>query len=330
MPAKLPGGRFKGSRSRGRSQGDARPRAAGDDRRARRRRPGGPAGARRARRARAAVARRLAAAAHAGPGGRGDRERPRGVDRTGRLRAVRGPGCRLAELELTSGPDSGARTFLGLPRDRFAPPIEAGDDIRVARNTRGEAGEEVPLDDPSGQPVAFVDFERTDSLLLLFLAFVALVVVLGRWHGVRALLGLGLSLALVVEFLAPAILDERPLVLTALVGALAVMVVTIVLSHGAGLKSMAAMLGTAGALLLTAVLALVAVRGADVTGLSSEQSALLVAGVGGQLSLQGLVVAGMVIGALGVLDDVTVSQASTVLALRRANPGARIPRAARR
>ena len=238
----------------------------------------------------------------------------------GRCEDFAGPGCRLAELELRSGPDSGARTFLALPRDRFAPPIESGDDIRVARNTQGEAGEEAPLGDASRQPVAFIDFERTGPLALLFLAFIALVVVLGRWHGVRALLGLGLSLALVVEFLAPAILDERPLVLTALVGALAVMVVTIVLSHGAGLKSIAAMLGTAGALLLTAVLALVAVRGANVTGLSSEQATLLIAGVGGQLSLQGLVIAGMVIGALGVLDDVTVSQASTVLALRRANP----------
>jgi uncharacterized membrane protein len=230
-----------------------------------------------------------------------------------------GPGCRIAELELRSGPDSGARTFLTLSGDRFAPPVEAGDSIRVARNTR-EEGEEVPLDDASQYPVAFVDFERTSPLLVLFLAFVALVVVLGRWHGVRALVGLGLSLALVVEFLAPAILDDRPLVLTALVGALAVMVVTIVLSHGAGLKSMAAMLGTAGALLLTTLLAVMAVRGADVTGLSSEQSTLLLAGIEGHLSLQGLVVAGMVIGALGVLDDVTVSQASTVLALRRANP----------
>jgi uncharacterized membrane protein len=230
-----------------------------------------------------------------------------------------GPGCRIAELELRSGPQSGERTFLALSGDRFAPPLEAGDSIRVARNTRGE-GEEVPLDDASQQPVAFVDFERSRPLLILALAFVALVVVLGRWHGVRALVGLGLSLLLVIEFLAPAILDGRPLVLTALVGALAVMVVTIVLSHGAGLKSLAAMLGTAGALLLTTLLAVIAVRGADVTGLSSDQSALLLAGVEGQLSLQGLVVAGVVIGALGVLDDVTVSQASTVLALRRANP----------
>ena len=231
-----------------------------------------------------------------------------------------GPGCRIAELELRSGPPSGERTSLALAGDRFAPPVEPGDSIRVARNTRGEAGEEVPLDDASAQPVAFVDFERSRPLLILALAFVALVVVLGRWHGVRALLGLGLSLALVVEFLAPAILDGRPLVLTALVGALAVMVVTILLSHGAGLKSLAAMLGTAGALLLTTLLAVIAVRGADVTGLSSDQATLLLAGVEGQLSLQGLVVAGVVIGALGVLDDVTVSQASTVLALRRANP----------
>ena len=211
------------------------------------------------------------------------------------------------------------RTVLPLAGDRFAPPVEAGDEIRVARNT-GPGGEEVPLDDGSQQPVAFVDFERTTPLLILFCVFVALVVALGRWHGVRALIGLGLSLAIVVEFLAPALLDGRPLVLTALVGALAVMIVTIVLAHGAGLKSLAAMLGTAAALLLTTLLAVVAVRGADVTGLSSDQAALLLAGVQGGLSLQGLVVAGMVIGALGVLDDVTVSQASTVLALRRANP----------
>ena len=235
-----------------------------------------------------------------------------------------GPGCRLFEIELRSGPSEGRRSFITLPSDRFAPPIERGDHIRVARNVPSgidpELVDRLPVDDPSQQPFAFVDFERRTPLLILFGAFVALVVVLGHWHGVRALLGLGLSLAIVVEFLAPALLDGRPLVLTALVGALAVMVVTIVLSHGAGLKSLAAMLGTAAALLLTTLLAVVAVRGADVTGLSSDQAALLLAGVEGGLSLQGLVVAGMVIGALGVLDDVTVSQASTVLALRRANP----------
>jgi uncharacterized membrane protein len=93
-----------------------------------------------------------------------------------------------------------------------------------------------------------------------------------------------------------------------------------VLSHGTGLKSAAAILATTLALLLTALLALLAVGAAHITGLSSEESVILTLGRPG-ISIEGLVLAGMVIGALGVLDDVTVSQASTVMALRRANPG---------
>ena len=227
-----------------------------------------------------------------------------------------GPDCRLARVVLTSGRDEGARSYLTMPSEAFAPELSPGDRVRVQRN--GPLSEDV-LDDPSQQPFAFVDFERSSPLLALVLVFAALVVVLGRWHGVRALLGLGISLAIVVEFLAPAILDGSPPLAVALVGSLAVMVVTIGISHGAGLKSMAAMLGTAVALGLTASLALLAVRTTEISGFSSEQSTLLLSGVGG-LSLQGLVVAGIVVGALGVLDDVTVSQASTVLALRRANP----------
>jgi uncharacterized membrane protein len=233
-----------------------------------------------------------------------------------------GPGCRLFEIELRSGPSAGRRSFLTLPNDRFAPRVEAGDHIRVARNVPSGLDsalvDRLPVDDPSQQPFAFIDFERSSPLLALLLVFAALVAFLGGWHGVRALLGLAISLGIVVEFVAPAILDGHSPLAVALVGSLAVMVVTIGLSHGAGLKSLAAMLGTATALGLTACLALVAVRRTDTTGFSDEQSQLLLAGAGG-LSLQGLVVAGIVIGALGVLDDVTVSQASTVLALRRAN-----------
>jgi uncharacterized membrane protein len=233
-----------------------------------------------------------------------------------------GPGCRLFEIELRSGPSAGRRSYITLPNDRSAPRVEAGDHIRVARNVPSGLDpalvDRLPVDDPSQQPFAFVDFERSSPLLALLLVFAALVAFLGGWHGVRALLGLAISLGIVVEFVAPAILDGHSPLAVALVGSLAVMAVTIGLSHGAGLKSLAAMLGTATALGLTACLALVAVRRTDITGFSDEQSQLLLAGAGG-LSLQGLVVAGIVIGALGVLDDVTVSQASTVLALRRAN-----------
>jgi uncharacterized membrane protein len=233
-----------------------------------------------------------------------------------------GPGCRVATIELRSGPSAGRQSTITLPNDRLAPQIDAGDQIRVARNVPAgldpELVEQLPIDDPSQQPFTFIDFERSSPLLVLVLLFAALVVVLGRWHGVRALLGLVISLGIVVVFLVPAIIDGKPPLLVALVGALAVMLVTIGMSHGVGLKSLAAILGTATSLGLTACLALFAVRSVEISGFSSEDATLLLSGVG-DLSLQGLVLAGMVIGALGVLDDVTVSQASTVLALRRAN-----------
>jgi uncharacterized membrane protein len=139
------------------------------------------------------------------------------------------------------------------------------------------------------------------------------------WKGVRALAGLGLSLVIVVGFIVPAILDGRSPEGVAIVGALAIMLVTIPLAHGLGPATVAACLGTSGSLLLTLGLASLFTELAHLTGLSSEE-AIYVRATSGDVSLQGLLLAGMVIGALGVLDDVTITQASTVLALRQANP----------
>jgi len=150
-----------------------------------------------------------------------------------------------------------------------------------------------------------------------------LVIVAGRWRGLRALVGLALSLMIVVEFVVPAILDGGSAVGVALVGSLAVMFVTIPLAHGLGAKGVSAMLGTAASLALTGLLASAATDVVHLTGISSDETAYLRAVAGG-ISLQGLLLAGMIIGALGVLDDLTVSQASTVMALRKANPALRV------
>jgi uncharacterized membrane protein len=235
-----------------------------------------------------------------------------------------GPGCKLAEIRLRSGANDGKRSFVSLPSDRVAPALNPGDRIRVLRNAPlgidPDLAERLPIDDPSQMPYAFIDFERAGSIGWLALLFGVLVLVLGRWQGARSLVGLVASLALVVGFVVPAILDGSSPLLVALIGALAVMLVTIGITHGITLKSAAAVLGTTVALVLTALLAVIWVRITHITGFSSEASELLNAQTGTSLSLQGLVLAGMVIAALGVLDDVTVSQASTVLALRRANP----------
>jgi uncharacterized membrane protein len=137
---------------------------------------------------------------------------------------------------------------------------------------------------------------------------------------VRALVGLSFSLGVVVFFVAPAILDGSSPPAVAAIGALAIMLVAIPLTHGLGPKAIAALMGTAVALALTIVLARVATDVAHITGFSSEEAGFLNATGGEALSIQGLLIAGIVIGALGVLDDLTVSQASTVMALRQANP----------
>jgi uncharacterized membrane protein len=146
-----------------------------------------------------------------------------------------------------------------------------------------------------------------------------IVVAFGRLRGALSLLGLGFSLALVLLFVVPAILDGKSPLAVAIVGSLAVALITIPLAHGRGPKTLAAVLGTATSLLLTALLALIFTKATHLTGFSNEEAAFLDL-AGANVSLEGLVLAGMVIGALGVLDDVTVSQASTVLALRSTNP----------
>jgi len=225
--------------------------------------------------------------------------------------------CQRLTIELRSGPRSGSRSFLTLGDAGPGPDIDRGAQLRVVRN-------EVPpgADPASVDPYALVEVDRRSPMLWLVVVFAALVVIFGRLRGALALVGLGASILIVIEFVIPALLDGKPPVAVALVGSFAVMLLTIALAHGLGPKSLAAMLGTGASLVATVLLAVLFTSLADLTGLSSEEASLLQANDPG-LSLTGLVLAGMVIGALGVLDDVTVSQASTVMALRRANPAQR-------
>jgi len=171
------------------------------------------------------------------------------------------------------------------------------------------------------QPVTYAvaDFRRERPLALLAALFFAAVLAFGRWQGLRALIGLGLTFLLIIGFIVPAILAGRSPVAAALFGALAIMIVTLYLAHGYSRKTTAAVVGTAAALALTGLLAMAFVAAASITGFTSENARLANLTVGG-LSLQGLLLAGIIIGGLGVLDDVTMAQSSTVFELHRANP----------
>lgn len=222
--------------------------------------------------------------------------------------------CVRVRIHLDSGDDAGRRGVIQWNANGVDPPVHVGDKLRVAQ------AEEVPgYEEYDQNTYQLVDFQRGPALIVLFALFAVMVLVLSRLRGVLSLLGLGVSLLIVLLFIIPAILAGEPPVAVAIAGSLAIGLAAIGLAHGRGPKSIAAMLGTVASLLLTAALAVIFTQATRLTGLSGEESfALRLADP--TVSLQGLLIAGMIIGALGVLDDVTVSQSSTVFALRAANP----------
>jgi uncharacterized membrane protein len=221
--------------------------------------------------------------------------------------------CRVATVKILDGPHKGELTQITTVAAVGSLDISKSDHVRVYKNAipAGAAGN-VP-------EFSFADFDRRGAMLWLTIGFVVLLLATGRFHGFRALIGLVASLVIVVEFVVPAILHGSSPFAVALVGASAVMLVMMPLSYGVGAKALAAWVGTAISLLLAAGLAYAFTHIAHLSGATSDESVYLGASQS-SLSLQGLLVAGMVIGALGVLVDLTVSQASTVIALRRVNP----------
>lgn len=223
--------------------------------------------------------------------------------------------CREVRIRLESGERRGAVKELLLDDGTIDPEVSVGDELRVVENIVPPGADPVP-----GREYSISDFDRQGPLLLLALIFAGVVVLFGRWRGAMSLIGLGLSLAVVLGFMVPAILEGESTLAVAIVGAVAVMLTTILLAHGAGPKSLAAIVGTAASLVVTVGLAVLFTDLTHLTGLASEEATFLQINDSG-VSLEGLLLAGMIVAALGVLDDVTVSQSSTVLALRAANPG---------
>ncbi len=221
------------------------------------------------------------------------------------------PQCLAATVDLSSGAGAPGRAEAAMPFGAQAPEVEPGD--RVVLSYFAEA--------PAGQQYQFVDFDRTQPLLLLLGVFVAGVLLLSHWRGIGSLVSLAFSLGLITVFALPALLEGSPPLAVAIVTASTIMILTLYLSHGFNMRTNVAMLGTLLALALTGAIGSAFTALGSFTGLKEEESQFLGA-VAGQVDLSGLLLAGLVIGALGVLDDVTVTQASSVWELADAEPQA--------
>jgi uncharacterized membrane protein len=165
----------------------------------------------------------------------------------------------------------------------------------------------------------FFDYQRATPMWILTIIFIGAVLLLGRWRGLGAIAGLAASLVVIVKFLLPSILDGNSPVMVAIVASSFIAFIALYLAHGVDVPTSVALLGTFASLGVTALLSLLFVGWSNLTGLSDE-SALFLTSLGVKVDLQGIVLAGFVIGALGVLDDVTVTQVSAVEELHAAQP----------
>lgn len=212
--------------------------------------------------------------------------------------------CVQVSVAIESGPNQGANTLLEFSGGPGQPNLTVGDDIRLSRQV-----------DPTGVTTySFYDYERTWPLIALAAAFAVVVVAVAGWRGLRALVGIVIAFVVLVVFMLPALRDGAAAIPVALVASAAILYAVIYLAHGVSLRTSAALLGTLTALLLAAVLSWGAIEMTHLTGLSEEENNEVAAYLG-NVSITGLLLAGFIIGSLGVLNDVTVTQASTVFEL---------------
>ncbi|GAA1500026.1 YibE/F family protein [Streptomyces synnematoformans] len=233
------------------------------------------------------------------PGGGGDEPRP---DED----AV----CEQATIEVTSGKHAG-RTFTEVVAPDASRRYDVGQELVVSYAPKA----------PRELQYSVSDVVRTVPMTALALVFAVAVVVVGRLRGLAALAALAVSFAILILFILPAILDGSNPLVVAVVGGSAIMLFALYLCHGFNARTSVAALGTLASLLLIGLLGSLFIGWSELTGDTDDFTGLIHTQYP-DIDMSGLLLAGVLIGSLGVLDDVTVTQASAVWELRQADPSA--------
>ncbi len=220
--------------------------------------------------------------------------------------------CIQSVVAIDTGPNAGTSTLLEFSQGPGQPNLVAGEHVRIFRQ----------VDQQGTTSYGFYDYERTAPLAILSAVFAIVIVAVARWRGLRALAGIVVAFAVLMVFMLPALRDGAPAVPVALVASSAILFAVIYLAHGVSLRTSAALLGTLTAMLLAAALSWAAIEFTHLTGLSQEQNNEVAAYMG-HVSIKGLLLAGFIIGSLGVLNDVTITQASAVFELAHLSHGSR-------
>jgi uncharacterized membrane protein len=219
--------------------------------------------------------------------------------------------CREITFIVNEGPEAGALVAIPPINARFdssIPPLEAGDEVILGFEA-------------STNHYFFADLDRRSSLVWLATIFAIFVIALSRIRGVLALVSMATTIVVLLGFVAPSVLDGNDPLLVCIVAAAAIAITSLSLTHGLSPSTTVALAGTLVALVLTLGLSYVFWELASITGLGTEE-ALLLPYLASELDLSKLLLGGAVIGTLGALDDITVTQAVTVAEMRRREPAA--------
>lgn len=215
------------------------------------------------------------------------------------------------KVELSSGSDQGSLVetthFVSSQNDPNV--LKVGDPVLVIKSYGLETAN-----------YYIADRYRIPRLFYLGIAFLLLIIVVAGWTGLRSVVGLAFSILVIVAYILPSILAGQNVFLVGLLGTSVIAVVSIYLSHGFKKRTSLALLSTIVTISLSILLSFLAVKYSFLFGLGSEEALYLQIGQTTTLNLRGLLLTGIIIGLLGVLDDITTAQTAVVDELKKANP----------
>lgn len=192
--------------------------------------------------------------------------------------------------------------------------------LDAARSVQYKVGDKVVLGSISAEVTeeyVIIDRYRLPGLYIVVGVFLALAVIVGRRRGLTSLIGLGITGCILLFFIAPQILAGKDPFLVALVGAGAIVLVSMFISHGFTKRIQISAVSTIISLAITAIIAYAFVQISSIFGFGQSDAFILETGFLGSINLQGILLAGIMISVLGVLDDVTTAQTAAVEELHK-------------
>ena len=197
-------------------------------------------------------------------------------------------------------------------------------DIQVIKSNQYNEGDKVivsfSIDEEANEYYYILDYVRRGNLYLMAVIFILAVIAVGRWKGLRSLIALALTFLIIFKFIIPRILAGNNAILITIAGSIAILILIVYITWGKNKKSDVALISIILSLIATGILAWLFTLLTKLTGLGSEEAIFLTSLKGASINIQGLLLAGIIVGALGVLDDIAIAQVSTVNEIQKANP----------